>query len=181
MSLIDIGQYYMRNGMTEKQGVGLVIEEDTRLPNVVSEHIPLYPHSSTYIAMTERNILRLKSPYPSHCTSEYPEKYKNMTKTGEFDFSYSEKTCQSFCHNYYVHKYCGCYLATILESSLGWKQFSNSEFCGYNFTKTNSCFNKALEIYDKDNEARCECLPECFQPIFQVSYSRYLLNSRLDI
>merc|ERR1719322_1391859 len=53
--ILDIqSQYYMRNGMTEKQGVGLVIEEDTRLPNVVSEHIPLYPHSSTYIALTER-------------------------------------------------------------------------------------------------------------------------------
>ena len=158
----------MRNGMTEKQGIGLVIEEVSRLPNVVSEHIPLYPHSSTYVAMTERNIMRLKAPYPSNCTTSYPEMYKNMTSEGKFDFSYSEKTCQSMCHNYYVHKYCGCYMPAILESSIGWEQFLNSDFCRYEFTKTNSCFHDALKVIDVDNEAACGCFPECVHPIFEV-------------
>ena len=81
----------MRNGMTEKQGVALVIEKDSNLPNVVSEHIPLYPHSSTFVGLVEKNIRRLKSPYPSNCTTTYPERYKTMTKNGEFHFRYRRR------------------------------------------------------------------------------------------
>ena len=158
----------MRNGMTEKQGVGLIIEEDSRTPSVVSEHIPLYPHSSTFVALTERNILRLKSPYPSNCSDHYPDRYKNLTENGEYDFSYSEKTCQSLCHNYYVHQFCGCYLPAIIEGALGWTQFKDAKFCDYDFTKTDKCFKEAIHYYDQDNEGVCGCYPECFHPIYQV-------------
>ena len=158
----------MRNGMTEKQGIGLIIEEDSRLPSAVSEHIPLYPHSSTFVALTEKNFIRLKSPYPSNCTTMYPEMLKNMTAGGEFDFSYSEKSCQSMCHNYYIHKHCGCYIPPIIEGSLGWEQFSNSRFCDYNFTKMDSCIREGHEAYENGHVDVCECLPECVHPIYQV-------------
>ena len=162
----------MRNGMTEKQGIGLIIEEDTRLPSAISEHIPLYPHSSTFVALTEKNFLRLESPYPSNCTTKYPERYINMTAHGDFDFGYSEKTCQSMCHNYYIYKHCGCYLPSLMEGSLGWEQFSNSAFCGYNFTKTDSCIKDGHKSYGHGDFEHCECLPECVHPIFQVQWKQ---------
>ena len=158
----------MRNGMTEKQGVGLIIEEDSRLPSAVSEHIPLYPHSSTFVALMEKNFLRLKSPYPSKCKTVYPEIFKNMTAGGDFDYAYSEKKCQSMCHNYFIHKYCGCYIPSIIEGSLGWGQFSDSKFCDYNFTKTDPCIHEGHKSYDDGNVDVCECFPECVQPIYQV-------------
>ena len=100
-----------------------------------------------------------------------------MTANGKFDFSYSEKTCQAMCHNYYVHELCHCYLPSIIEGSLGWKQFQKSVFCGYNFTKTDSCFDEALEMHDQHNEAACECYPECKQPTFQKQISSTLWPS----
>ena len=157
----------MRNGMTEKQGVNVVIEDSSKLPNVISEHIPLYPMSSTDVGLTVRNIVRLKDPYLSNCTDKYPDMYKNMTSNGKFDFGYSEKTCQSMCHNYYIHQYCGCYIAQIIEGSLGWGQFSNSSFCVSNVTKATSCDDKARELFVK-NKYVCQCFPECAQPVYQV-------------
>ena len=158
----------MRNGMTHRQGINLVIEESSRIPNIVSEHIPLYPHSSTHVAITEKNIFRLTEPYPSKCTNTYPEKYKNMTTNGAFEYAYSEKTCQSMCRSYFVHEYCGCYKPAILEGSLGWTQFSNSKFCEYNFTITDSCFVEAINLVLDSNEKVCECFPECYSPKYQV-------------
>ena len=160
----------MRNGMTEKQGISLTIEENSKLPNVVSEHIQLNPHTSSYIALSEKNILRLKKPYPSDCITTFPDKYKNLTTSGEFEFSYSEKTCQSMCHNYYVHQYCGCYMPATIEGSLGWTQFSNSTFCADSYTKTDPCFDNAREFYNRDNEKACECSSECVHPIYEVSF-----------
>ena len=172
------GQYYMRNGMTEKQGINVVIDDSSKLPNVISEHMPLYPHSSTDIGLTIRNILRLEAPYPSDCRDEYPEMYKNMTSSGKFDFSYSEKTCQSMCHNYYIHKYCGCYRPQIIEGSLGWGQFSDSTFCAFNLTKTSSCDDEARDVFVKSNYL-CQCFPECVQPVYQVYlYKLYKTSSK---
>ena len=174
----------MRNGMTDKQGIYVVIENNGQLPNVISESIPLYPQSSTDLGLTVKNIIRLKKPYPSKCIDQYPDIYRNMTLNGKFDFLYSEKTCQSMCTNYQMHKYCGCYYPQLIEGSIGWGQFLNSEFCEYNFTKTNSCIDKAREVIASSSETNniCQCFPECKQSIYQVSILifQYLTNTVLS-
>ena len=163
----------MRNGMTEKQGIYVVIGNSGQLPNIVSESLPLSPKSSTELGLTVTNIARLEDPYPSKCADEYPARYQNMTLNGKFDFLYSEKTCQSMCVNYLINKYCGCYNPKVIEGNLGWRQYSNSTFCEYTFTKTAPCIGKALKVIRSSSETNnvCQCFPECKQAIYRVSLS----------
>ena len=162
----------MRNGMTEKQGIYVVIGNSGQLPNIVSESLPLYPKSSTELGLTVRNIARLEDPYPSKCADEYPAKYQNMTLNGNFDFLYSEKTCQSMCVNYLINKYCGCYNPKVIEGTLGWRQYANSSFCD-TFTEKAPCIDKALTVYRSSSETNnvCECFSECKQAIYTVGLS----------
>ena len=75
----------MRNGMTERQGIYVVIENNSKLPNVISDAVPLYSKRSTDIGLTLRTFLRLKDPYPSKCSDSYPKLYQNMTLHGTFE------------------------------------------------------------------------------------------------
>ena len=69
-----LGDYYMRNGMTASKGAWIIVENNTKPPNIVSEGMPLRIGTETNIALSTEVLERLKHPYQSNCTTFWPGK-----------------------------------------------------------------------------------------------------------
>ena len=175
----------MRNGMTTRQGIYVVIENNTKLPNTISEAVPLYPKSSTELGLTLKKLLRLKEPYPSKCIDNYPEMFKNTAVAGNLNFTYSEKTCRSMCSNFFINKFCGCYYPQIIEGVIDMDQFSNSSFCDSDIPKKHPCIIKSQMVSSEsssDGINACQCFPECTQSLYQVHIlNHFIISSIFDI
>ena len=61
MALAEI--YYMRNGINKGTGAYIAIENNTKIPSIVSSAISVMTGTETNIGLQTRRLLRLPTPY----------------------------------------------------------------------------------------------------------------------
>ena len=98
-------KYYQRNGLTEDEGISLMIHNKTIPPNIESNTIKLRPETSTDVIVTVKSMERQQAPYSSQCQNSYPDSLTNV----EDAFMYSQTYCRSVCKSEYIFQKCGCY------------------------------------------------------------------------
>lgn len=103
----------MRNGLTHERGGHIVIEGNTKLPNVVSKGISVNTATQTMIALQTVNIVRLPSPYASECVETISD--PRISNLYNPRFRYSTKSCNSFCYLADLYEICKCYDAMEIE------------------------------------------------------------------
>jgi hypothetical protein len=95
----------LRNGLSENEGVLVLIHNNTSPPNLESNTIKLRPETSADIVITVKTIARQKAPYSSRCQNSYP----NVLTGVEKEFKYSQAYCRAVCRSEHIFEKCGCY------------------------------------------------------------------------
>ena len=164
----------MQNGLTEGQGVRVVIENSTKIPFIVSEGVNVPPRTSTNIGLVETKHIRMTDPYPSNCSSIYPaeyEVYENFTKHS----TYSSSMCRHLCYMHFIMAYCGCYFPYI-EGNIPFDP-SGKRFCNMDPDLNNTdltCLDKNLlkavtKVMTTEDTDFCKCNPECYETTYKVN------------
>ena len=97
--------YYFRNGMTEHEGISLVIHNKTSPPELDNKAINIRTNTRTDIGIGLRTVQRKKAPYTSKCIDSYPD----AITTVEDEFSYSSTYCKADSKSFNINATCGCF------------------------------------------------------------------------
>ena len=159
----------MQSGITEGQGVRVIVENSTKIPFIVSEGINVHPRTSTNIGLNEGKHQRLPSPYPSNCSETYPpqlKQYQNFTKYSE----YSSGLCKNLCYVNIGFQACGCYFP-YLEGNIPFSPLEK-RYCDMEprwDNKDVDCMKKQLmKILQGEVADKCKCNPECHETSYKV-------------
>ena len=63
----------MRNGLSAKEGLYVVIDNPWTPPNIPSGYMTISPGTETNIAVQKTIVQRQKAPYPANCSAEFPD------------------------------------------------------------------------------------------------------------
>lgn len=172
IKLLITENYYMQNGINQRSGVHIVIENNTKTPSIVSKGISVMPGTETNIGLQTTKILRLSTPFKSNCTNSYL--YEPLKAIKSSDFAYSAKNCKGMCYVIKIYKGCKCVHPTLVEG-MKIEDFFGSFQGSYrtcNITE-DSNDNKCLLSLPADtweNDNPCDCNPECTEGRYKVSH-----------
>ena len=150
----------MQNGINERSGVFLAIEDNKKHPSIVSKVVSVMPGTETNIALQGKEIKRMRSPFESNCTNEYKD--KRIKDVFGSNFAYSTKICTGTCYALKFYDACGCIFTPVIEGPMieAWFRYfaKGTRIC--NVTQGSEdyvCFG-----YIKvSNQTECGCNPEC--------------------
>ena len=150
----------MQNGINERSGVFLAIEDNKKHPSIVSKVVSVMPGTETNIALQGKEIERMRSPFESNCTAEYKE--KRIKDIFGSDYAYSSKTCTGTCYAFKFYDACGCVFTPIIEGAMieSWFQFfaKGNRICNLTpGSEDHVCFSN-IKL---SNQTQCGCNPEC--------------------
>ena len=169
----------MQNGINKRSGAHIAIENNTKIPSIVSKGLSVMPGTEANIGLTSKKILRLSTPYKSNCTNHFDsERVKNDTGNR---FSYSSKICKGMCYGTAILDLCECLLPSLVEgfSIKRWFGLAYEVAKVCNITEGSKDFNcistKVQDRVDEDNV--CGCNPECYEGKYQVCF--YVSNQHV--
>ena len=164
----------MRNGLTESNGMHIVIEDSRKSPSILSNGISIQPGTETNIGLKVTTLSRLKSPFSSECTDQYQgEEMKNINFLTSFE--YSSKNCKSWCYIVVIYQKCNCWDLSLMEGVIvqefvKWSKMRNLTPCEKrNGSSESACVRNLL--YGDDQSfltERCMCHAECKEVEYKV-------------
>ena len=168
----------MRNGINQRSGVHIVIENNTKIPSLVSKGLSVMPGTETNIGLTLKKVQRLRNPYKSNCTNNFDaERISNIT--GNW-FRYSSTICKGMCFGSIFVEVCGCVHPSLIEgiSLERWMGVAAAKVRICNVTEGSEDYvcagtnvlNKVIE------ENICDCKPECYEGKYRVTFL-FILNA----
>ena len=170
----------MQSGITEGQGIRVIVENSTKIPFIVSEGINVHPRTATNIGLNEGKHNRLPGPYPSNCSESYPpqlEAYKNFTKHSK----YSSGLCKNLCYVNMGVENCGCYFP-YLEGNILFSPFGK-RYCDmeprWDNTDVDCMYKQLLKIIQGKAGDKCPCNPECHETSYKVNSKRLYVSIRI--
>ena len=166
----------MRNGLTEANGIHIVIEDSKKSPSIISNGISVQPGTETNIGLKMSKISRLKAPFESSCLESYESDRINVTFLNKFE--YSSKNCKSWCYIILIITFCRCFEQSLIEGVLaqefvGWKDTYKFSFCQQEIGSENAiCVKNVTTSINADVlTERCLCGAECSETEFKVNES----------
>ena len=170
----------MRNGINQRSGIHLVVEDNTKNPSIVSKGISVMPGTETNIGLQGKELMRLASPFKSNCTTEY--KNKRVKEIIGSDFAYSSKVCKGICYASKFYGACSCVYPPVFEGFVieNWfRVFAQKKIRVCNVTQGSEdqlCLisNAGTEGNDTDGTG-CGCNPECRDRRYGVSHFRKVI------
>ena len=172
--------YYMRNGINQRSGVHIVIENNTKIPSLVSKGLSVMPGTETNIALTSKRIRRLRQPYKSNCTDEFDAKRVSIL-TGN-GFSYSSTICKGMCCASIFLEVCGCVHPSLIEGVLleRWVGVSAARvrICDVKEGSEDYVCASTIGFRKVSEENLCDCNPECDEGKYRVTFLLILNASR---
>ena len=164
----------MRNGLTESNGIHIVIEDSQKSPSILSNGISIQPGTETNIGLKVTTLSRLKSPFSSECTDQYQGAEVKEIKFLNY-FKYSSKNCKSWCYIVVIHDTCKCWDLSLMEGVivqdfLKWSKLRDMRICEKrNESSESACVRNVL--YGDDQNfltERCMCHAECKEVEYKV-------------
>ena len=183
--LMFTDSYYMRNGINEKSGAHIVVEDNKKSPSM-SRGIDAMPNTETNIGLKKHVLKRLEDPYQSNCTVEYQDEgVKNYSDQG---FVYSSKICKGLCFANEMHKLCNCVHPSLFEGFgiKRWFSFDGlSQIRACNLTLGSEdivCMTgiqwSTVGVPGTNWDQPCECNAECTEISYEVNYLLVYLHQR---
>lgn len=160
----------MQSGVTQGNGIRIIVENSTKIPFMISEGINVHPRTSTNIGIIEGKHTRLPGPYPSNCSESYPAEFKvyeNFTRYSK----YSSGLCRNLCYQYKIQEMCGCYFPYV-EGNIPYAPLGK-RYCNMDPIWNNpdiDCLAKFLYGIIKGTSGECTCNPECYETSYKVIY-----------
>ena len=162
----------MRNGINKRSGAHIVIENNTKIPSIVSKGISVMPGTEANIGLTSNKISRLTRPWKSNCTNYFDEdRVKSLTGNR---FSYSSTICKGICFGVTIQEICKCLLPAMVEgfSIKHWFNLGHESARICNVTEGSmdySCMFTRLDDKIKEDNV-CGCNPECNEGKYRVDF-----------
>ena len=162
----------MQNGLTENQGVRVTIENNTKIPFIVSEGINIMPRTSTNVALVESQHARLKEPFSSNCSDAFSAEYNDYINF-TFNTAYSSSMCRHLCYMDYMVKNCDCYFPYI-EGNIPFDP-AGKRFCNMDPNWNNTDLTCLLQVLgaittsSASGDSLCKCNPECYETTYRVN------------
>ena len=164
----------MRNGLTESNGIHIVIEDNNKSPSILSNGISIRSGTETNIGLKITNISRLQSPYSSECTDTYQWEALNSMKFLKY-FQYSSKNCKSWCYITIIQEACDCFDLSLMEGIVvdefaNWSKAANLTLCEQRIGSSDSdCVKDVLNSeHQQFLTDRCKCHAECREIEYKV-------------
>ena len=162
----------MRNSINQRSGAHIVIENNTKIPSIVSKGLSVMPGAETNIGVTSKKIQRLKRPYKSNCTNNFDAE-SVLSITGNRS-RYSSTICKGMCYARIFIEYCRCVHPSLVEG-IELKQWMRVAATGVvricNVTEGSAdytCANQMMPKVAEDNV--CGCNPECHEGKYRVGF-----------
>ena len=155
------------------------IHDRNELAPLSSSKISLASGRETQVAIKQINIIRQPEPYASKCISEWPEKYRNITR----NISYSPVLALNFCLAEYIGRLCNCTYYAMMDS-LDYLEDRGLVSCFSDPQKGGCIVESALQMFTRggdlniwkylaDNQEGCDIKASCSE----TSYSSTLSTS----
>ena len=162
----------MRNGINQRSGIHVVIEDNTKNPSIVSKGISVMPGTETNIGLQRSTVLRLPPPFNSSCTNVY--NHKRVEEVVGSDFQYSSKVCKGVCFSFLFYDACKCLYPSLLEGFAieTYFRFVKDQVRTCNVT-LGSDDHKCIDEIGKETlteSKTCSCYPECTEIRYSVRY-----------
>ena len=166
--LINIEEYDYCFTARNTSGIQVLVHEPHALPDVKVMGFTVSAGTETLAAVKKTAVKQLPEPYakpPNLCENTYTSDYKNSL---EYFSDYSFSGCRQECRINNQLSECGC-ASQLLGGN-------NYPVCSY--TQFINCSSPAQTKYDDDPsiEARCGCVPECEETIYDVTVSSSAIN-----
>ena len=165
--------YYMRNGINQRSGAHIVIENNTKIPSIVSKGLSVMPGTETNIGLTSKKIRRLRKPYKSNCTDEFDsERVSNISGNG---YRYSTTICKGMCYGSIFLEYCGCVHPSFIEGVLleKWDSLADHvqiRICNVREGSDDYVCSNTTGFRKVREENVCDCNPECYEGKYRVKF-----------
>ena len=160
----------MQNRINQGSGVHVVIENDTKIPSIVSKGISVVPGAETHIGLQTTKILRLEAPFKSNCTRRYlDETLKQIL--GEVE--YSSKNCKGMCYVIKFYEGCNCIHPVLFEGLKIEVYYDNlgvgqKKVCNITLGSNDMNCMTALLTEMIEDPYPCDCNPECVEGRYRV-------------
>ena len=172
---INLGSnFYLRNGLTQNEGLAVVIHSPRMVPLVSNSAINVKPNTATSIELGFKSVHRQANPYPSNCSDTW--KLSSYSDIHDDEISYQTNLCLSKCTSDLIQKTCQCKSIQLDEyhdeHSLK-EASSNMTYCDISDRLDNKCI--AGVVNSIGNETSCKCPLRCNEISYptQVSSSRW--------
>ena len=162
----------MRNGLSEQQGINVVVENNTKQPAVVTGATLIYPGAATMIGLTTTVYSRLEHPFESNCTAKFPPEYSLPHRLCD-SCAYSGPICGANCFNTMLMMKCKCFNTNFIEGFVG--PFGDMDMGKVNFcskspmSEEKKCFDMMCNMAEKRTDNPCPlCKSECTETVYTV-------------
>ena len=157
--------------MNQRSGVHIAIENNTKIPSLVSKGLSVMPGTETNIALTSKKIRRLRQPYKSNCTDVFDaERVSNLTGKR---FHYSSTICKGMCYASIFLEVCGCVHPSFIEgfSLKRWASLAvaNVKICNVTERSEDYVCASTTGFRTVSEENVCDCNPECYEGKYRVT------------
>ena len=161
----------MRNGINKGSGAYIVIENSTKIPNIVSSAISVTPGFETNIGLQARKLLRLPKPYKSSCTHRYDD--EDVLGMMGSEFTYSSKACKGICYALKFYNGCKCIYPSLVEGFQIQQYFEKLTKQGpiCNMRQGSDDQQCVWNIAFAELNKTCSCNPECVETKYRVCYN----------
>ena len=164
--------YYMRNGINKRSGAHIVIENNTKIPSIVSKGLSLMPGTETNVGLTSKKIQRLRQPFKSNCTNEF-EAVRVNNITGNW-YRYSSTICKGMCYGSIFFEVCGCVHPSFIEGVLleRWASLAGDKIriCNVREGSDDYVCSNTTGFRKVSEENVCDCNPECYEGNYRVKF-----------
>ena len=162
----------MQNGINQRTGVHIVIENTTKTPSIVSKGISVMPGMETNIGLQTTKILRLKEPFKSNCTDDYLD--GNMKTIQGLTFAYSSRNCKGMCYVLKTYDSCKCIHPMLvegfkIEDYFGRGPLVKIRICNITEDSNDSKCIGTLALDDIGDANICDCNSECVEGKYKVT------------
>ena len=162
----------MRNGINQRSGAHIVIENNTKIPSIVSRGLSVMPGTETNIGLTSKKIRRLRQPFKSNCTDEFDaERVSNIT--GNW-YRYSSTICKGMCYGSIFFEVCGCVHPSFIEGVLleRWASLAAERvrICNVIEGSDDYVCSNTTGFRKVGEENVCDCNPECYEGKYRVRF-----------
>ena len=162
----------MRNGINKRSGAHIVIENNTKIPSIVSKGLSLMPGTETNVGLTSKKIQRLQQPFKSNCTNEFEaERVNNIT--GNW-YRYSSTICKGMCYGSIFYEVCGCVHPSFIEgvSLERWASLAGDKIriCSVREGSEDFVCSNTTGFRKVSEENVCDCNPECYEGKYRVKF-----------
>ena len=141
------------------------------------------PNTETNIAISLRQISRLKKPYESDCMGDYPPQITGPISDMKEHIYFSDMTCREACLVGFIGNKCNC-VDPLSKDARQLTDYSITNFCNVDYkSEERKCVNEARHDYMKYSQIDqhpCGCGLDCKHNKYMVNFfNLYILHSIL--